>query len=168
MVTELGSAPLPAPAADDHIRGDGPEAVLYLDLACPHCAVDWLALRELKLTLCVRHFPIAAKRPRAPALHAATEAAALQGGEEAFWAFWDSLMEDRAHTDDPHLWRRAEDLGLDLERFQADRRGEAVAERVARDFRSGIRAGVVGTPAAFVGGEPVGEDLVESLRALAG
>lgn len=165
-MTELGSAPVPPPTEDDHVRGEGPEAVLYLDLACPHCAVDWLTLRELNLTLCVRHFPIAAKRPRAPALHAATEAAAAQGGEDAFWAFWDSLMEDRAHTDDPHLWSRAEDLGLDLPRFQADRRGDAVGERIARDFRSGIRAGVVGTPAAFVGGEPVRDDLVAALSAL--
>jgi protein-disulfide isomerase len=166
-VTELGSAPVPDPGPDDHLRGDGPDAILYLDLACPHCAADWLAIRDLGLTLCVRHFPIASKRPRAPILHAATEAAAAQGGEAAFWSFWDSLMEDRAHTDDPHLWRRAEGLGLDLDRFQVDRRGDVVRDRVARDFSSGIRAGVVGTPAAFVGGEAIRDEIVAGLRALA-
>jgi protein-disulfide isomerase len=166
-VTGLGSAPVPEPAADDHVRGAGPGAILYLDLACPHCAADWLAIRDLGLTLCVRHFPIAGKRPRAPVLHAATEAAAAQGGEEAFWSFWNSLMEDRAHTDDPHLWSRAAALGLDLERFQDDRRGDAVRDRVARDFRSGIRAGVVGTPAAFIDGEPVRGELLATLAALA-
>lgn len=167
-MAELGSAPVPEPGAGDHIRGEGPEVLLYLDLACPHCAADWLAIRELDLRLCARHFPIASRRPRAPALHAATEAAAGQGGEEAFWAFWDSLMEDRAHTDDPHLWARAEDLGLDLDRFNSDRRGDVAAERVARDFRSGIRAGVAGTPTAFAGGERIDADLVPALRGLAG
>jgi predicted DsbA family dithiol-disulfide isomerase len=45
-----------------------------------------------------------------------------------------------------------ERLGLDLDRFEADRRGEAVAARVERDFRSGLRAGVMTTPTLFVDG----------------
>ena len=64
----------------------------------------------------------------------------------------DSLLEDQGHLDDPHLWRRAEQLGLDLERFESDRRSQAVAERVEHDFRSGIRAGVTTTPTQFVRG----------------
>ncbi len=42
-----------------------------------------------------------------------------------------------------------ERLGLDLERFERDRRSPEVALRVRRDFESGIRAGVTGTPAIF-------------------
>lgn len=61
----------------------------------------------------------------------------------------DSLYADRAHVDDPHLWSRIGDLGLDLGRFEADRRSVAVDTRVRRDFESGIRAGVTGTPAIF-------------------
>ena len=53
----------------------------------------------------------------------------------------DSLYADRGRVDDPHLWERARALGLDLERFEADRRDGAVAARVRRDFESGIRAG---------------------------
>ena len=54
--------------------------------------------------------------------------------------------------DDPHLWERAEHLGLDLERFAArPLRGRPRARE--RDFESGIRAGVAGTPAAFVQGD---------------
>jgi predicted DsbA family dithiol-disulfide isomerase len=61
----------------------------------------------------------------------------------------DSLYGDRGHVDDPHLWQRVERLGLDLERFEADRRSDAVAARVRRDFESGIRAGVTSAPALF-------------------
>jgi predicted DsbA family dithiol-disulfide isomerase len=61
----------------------------------------------------------------------------------------DSLYEDRGRVDDPHLWQRAERLGLDLERFEADRRSSRAAARIRRDFESGIRAGVTGTPALF-------------------
>ena len=58
----------------------------------------------------------------------------------------DALFADTARLEDPHLWDRARALELDLERFEADRRGDAVRERVKRDFRSGVRAGVVTTP----------------------
>ena len=130
-VTELTSAAVPPPGADDHIAGEGPEAVLYMDLACPACAALWPRIRELPLRLCFRHFPMASKHPRSPALHAAAEAAAVQG---AFWEMADSIYADRGRVDDPHLWERAERMGLDLERFQSDRRSEWVAERVRRDF----------------------------------
>jgi len=93
-----------------------------------------------------RHFPIASKRPRSPALHAAAEAAGLQG---RFFEMVDSLYADPGHVDDPHLWQRAERLDLDLERFEAERRSDAVAARLRRDFESGIRAGVTSTPALF-------------------
>jgi len=122
----------------------------YADLECPYCARAHLILKELPVTRVFRHFPVVSKHPRARVLAAAAEAAALQG---RFWQMHDSLLEDQGHLDDPHLWRRAERLGLDLERFESDRRSGAVAERVERDFRSGVRAGVATTPTQFVAGE---------------
>ena len=53
-----------------------------------------------------------------------------------------------------HLWERARLMGLDLERFETDRRSAEAADRVERDFRSGIRAGVATTPTQFVNGMP--------------
>ena len=87
--------------------------------------------------------------------------------EDGFWEFWDSLLADRAHVDDPHLWKRVEALGLDLDRFQRDRRSDPVAERVRRDFRSGISAGVTATPAGFASGTSLAGELVGALRGLA-
>jgi len=98
------------------------------------------------LQIAFRHFPVASKHPRSPALHAAAEAAGAQGG---FFEMVDSLYADRGRVDDPHLWERAERLGLDLERFEANRRSATVAARVRRDFETGIRAGVTSTPAVF-------------------
>lgn len=166
-MAELSSAPVPGAGEGDHVRGSGPAAILYMDLACPYCAATWAAVRELPLELCVRHFPVKSLRPRAPALHAAVEAAATLGGEPAFWAMWDSLLGDQGHQDDPHLWSRAERIGLEPKRFDAERRSEAVAGRVRRDFESGIRAGVAGTPAVLVGGRLLGAEPVAALRELA-
>ncbi len=126
-----------------------------MDLACPHCAATWARLDHERLRLVFRHFPVASKHPRAPALHSAAEAAAVQGAEPAFWACVDSIYADQGRIDGPHLWEHARTLELDLARFDVDRRSEIVARRVRRDFESGIRAGVAGTPAAFVGGQLV-------------
>jgi protein-disulfide isomerase len=161
---ELTSASVPPIGADDHVTGEGLETIVYGDFGCPYCAVSWARLRELPLRFCFRHFPMGSKHPRSPALHAAAEAAGLQG---AFWEMSDSLYADRGRVDDPHLWERAELFGLDLERFNSDRRSDAVRERVERDFASGIRGGVGGTPTAFVDGVPLSGDPVEALRGLA-
>jgi protein-disulfide isomerase len=113
----------------------------------------------LEARIVFRHFPLASKHPRAPALHAAAEAAGRQG---AFFEMVDSLFDDRGRIDDPHLWERAEAFGLDLERFETDRRRDEIAERVRRDFESGIRAGVTETPTLFRDREPIRLEELES------
>jgi protein-disulfide isomerase len=162
-MAELTTAAVPPIGEGDHVTGEGTEAIVYADFGCPYCAVAWARLRELPLRLCFRHFPMASKHPRAPALHAAAEAA---GAQDAFWQMCDSLYAERGRVDDPHLWERAERFGLDLDRFNADRRSEAVRARIERDFTSGIRAGVGGTPTGFVDGRQLQGDLVEKLREL--
>jgi protein-disulfide isomerase len=122
----------------------------YGDYECPYCARADLMLARLPVTRVFRHFPVVSKHPRARVLAHAAEAAALQG---VFWEMHDSLFGDQGRLDDPHLWERARRLGMDLEEFESDRRSVAVAERVSRDFRAGVRAGVVSTPTLFVEGE---------------
>ena len=160
----LGSAGVPPLAGDDHVRGQGPLVIEYADLECPYCARAHLLIRDLPIRRVFRHFPMVSKHPRARVLAAAAEAAAGQG---RFWEFHDSLMADQGRLEDPHLWDRCRELGLDLDRFEADRRGDGAAERVERDFRAGIRAGVASTPTLFVAGEPhagvPGPDLLDRL-----
>jgi protein-disulfide isomerase len=124
--------------------------IVYGDYECPFCAAVEERLRGLALRIAFRHFPVRSSHPRAQAAACAAEAAALQG---AFWPFHDALFADQGRLEDPHLWGRAERLGLDLARFDADRRSQTVAERVRSDFRGGIRAGVATTPTLFVDGE---------------
>jgi protein-disulfide isomerase len=137
---------------EDHVRGEGEETIVYADLCCPHCAAVWPRLAALDARLVLRHFPIAAKHPRSPALHAAAEAAGAQG---AFFEMVDSLLSEQSRIDDPHIWQRVERLGLDLSRFEADRRSERVAARVRRDAESGLAAGVADTLAIFRRGQAV-------------
>ena len=145
---DLSSAPLPSLGPDDHVRGPrgAPLVVVYGDYECPFCAALELRLRDLALRVAFRHFPVRGSHPRAFPAACAAEAAGRQG---RFWEMHDALFEDQGRLEDPHLWARAERLGLDLARFDADRRDPAVAERIAADFRGGVRAGVPTTPTLF-------------------
>ena len=156
-MSDLTSAAVPPLGPDDHVRGDGEELIVYADLGCPHCAAAWERISVVPARLVFRHLPMASKHPRSPVLHAAAEAAGSQG---QFFAMVDSLFADRGRVDDPHLWERVERLGLDLERFESDRRSDQVAARVQRDFESGIRAGVTSTPALFRDGTSVSLEML--------
>lgn len=153
-MTELGSAPAPPPGPDDHVRGpEGAMLVIeYADFECHFCRLAHARLEGVPLRRVFRHFPVRSKHPRAWAAACAAEAAAAQG---RFWPMHDSLYADQGRLEDPHLWQRAQDLGLDLERFDADRRSESALARVKRDFTEGLRAGVVTTPSLLFAGELV-------------
>jgi protein-disulfide isomerase len=147
-VSELGSAPIPEPGPEDHVRGPAgaPMVIEYADFECPFCAALHERLAELEIRLVFRHFPVRSSHPRAWAAAGAAEAAAEQG---RFWDMHDALFADHARLEDPHLWRRAEELALDLDRFDAERRSDRVLARIRHDFHSGVRGGVVTTPALF-------------------
>jgi protein-disulfide isomerase len=147
---DLRSAPLAAVSESDHARGavEAPVVLFYGDFSCPACAVAHARLRVIPVRLVFRHF-VFRSRPRALALALVAEAAALQG---AFWELYDALFEDQAHSDDPHVWAHAERLGLDLARLQADRRSQAVHDRVARDVHDGMRGGIALAPTLVIDG----------------
>jgi protein-disulfide isomerase len=150
-LSELSSAPVPPPGDDDHIAGPAAATLVieYADFECPYCAAQSARLASSGLRRVFRHFPVRSSHPRAWAAACAAEAAERQG---RFWEMHELLFADQGRLEDPHLWERARQLELDLERFDSDRRGEAVAARVKRDFKSGVRAGVVTTPTAFCDG----------------
>ncbi|MDA0137791.1 DsbA family protein [Solirubrobacter deserti] len=123
--------------------------IVYGDYECPFCAALDLRLAELDVQVCFRHFPVKSSHPRAWPAACAAEAAAEQG---AFWAMHDALFADQGRLEDPHLWARAEALGLDVERFDAHRRSDTIHTRVKSSFRAGVSCGVVTTPSAFLDG----------------
>ena len=147
----LGSAPVPGLRVDDHVRGpaDAPLVIVYADFECPYCAAAEVKLRGARLQIAFRHFPVRSSHPRAWPAARAAEAAALQGH---FWEMHDLLFADQGRLEDPHLWARARTLGLDVERFDADRRSPPVAARIRGDFESGVRGGVVTTPTLVANG----------------
>jgi protein-disulfide isomerase len=141
---------------DDHVRGSTGDVVLvYADFTCPYCALAHARLTDLErrtpIRRVFRHLALRAKHPRAEALAAAAEAAARQ---DAFWAFHDAVYADQGRIDDPHLWALVERLGLDLDRFERDRRDPAVVAHVQAQTKEAVLAGAMTTPTFFREGRP--------------
>ncbi len=141
----------------DHARGPRDAAVTlveYGDFECPYCGRAEPAVRELlarfgDIQYVWRHLPLSDVHPQAQLAAQASEAAARQG---AFWEMRERLFAHQDRLRPPDLLWHAEELGLDLERFQRDLRGRAVAARVAADAESADVSGVAGTPTFFVNG----------------
>jgi Na+/H+ antiporter NhaA len=142
----------------DHIRGalDAPVTLVeYGDYQCPYCGQAEDVIRELlfsfgdELRYVWRHLPLNDVHPSAQLAAEAAEAAAAQG---AFWPMHDALL---AHQDEllpVHLRRRAEDLGLDVERFRDELRRREHLPRVGEDVASADASSVAGTPTFFING----------------
>ena len=80
------------------------------------------------------------------------------------------LFHRQQALEDEDLRNYASELGLDVARFERDRRGEAVLERVRRDVASGTASGeVLGTPTLFIDGvvHRAGYDLATLSQAVA-
>ena len=142
----------------DHVRGGATGRLLleYGDYECPYSRQAFREIERLehelgdRMRFAFRHFPLTEIHPHAAGAAAAAEAAALQG---RFWDMHQHLFHHQHALEDQDLRRYAAELGLDVERFDADRGAEAVPERVIRDFRSGVETGEVrGTPTLFVEG----------------
>jgi protein-disulfide isomerase len=142
----------------DHVRGPSSAGVIleYGDYECPYSRQAYRQIEHVERELdgsvrfAFRHFPLTEIHPHALAASAAAEAAALQG---RFWEMHEILYGHQKALEDDDLQRYAAEIGLDLARFESDRLGEAVVDRIRRDVRSGEATGEVhGTPTLFIDG----------------
>jgi protein-disulfide isomerase len=150
---------LKPPVSDADHRSGSDEAVVtlveYGDYECPHCGRAQPIVEEVKrqmgrrLGFVFRHFPLSNAHPHAQQAAEAAEAAASQG---RFWEMHESLFARQDALEASDLVRRAGKLGLDAARFEQELAEGTHAGRVHKDFRSGVRSGVNGTPTFFVNG----------------
>jgi protein-disulfide isomerase len=141
----------------DHVRGpvEAPVTVVeYGDFECPYCGQAEPVVRELlrdfgDVTYVWRHLPLNDVHPNAQQAAEAAEAAAEQG---AFWEMHDLLLDHQDALGFDDLLGYAEQLGLDVARFEEDLRTRAGARRVAEDVDSADLSGVSGTPTFFING----------------
>ena len=141
--------------------GEGaPVVVEFLDFECPSCSLVYPEMEEMRaqyageVTFAVRYFPLAAHQNAFPAALAA-EAAAEQGEFEAMYQRLFETHDDWVGTEDAAAEFRtfAEDLGLDMDAYDAAVASEATADRVQLDYEAGIELGVQSTPTIYIDGQ---------------
>jgi protein-disulfide isomerase len=152
-------ATLTVPVSErDHVQGPDTAPVTlveYGDFECPYCAAAYVIVKQVQqnmgdqLRFVYRHFPLTEVHPHAEPAAEAAEAAGAQG---QFWEMHDVLYENQRRLDPPHLVKFAEELGLDVKRFERELEESIYRPRVREDFLSGVRSGVNGTPGFFING----------------
>src|SRR5258708_4525922 len=144
----------------DHVRGGNApggivSVVVYGDYLCPYCRRLRHVLARLRqalgerLAYVFRQFPNERAHPGATLISRAAEAAAKQG---RFWEMHDLLYEQEPPLTEKHVFKFANELGLDIERFRRDLEADEIRNRVDEDLSEGKRNGVTGTPTLFVDG----------------
>jgi len=145
----------------DHILGPHTAKVTlveYGDFECPNCNQAYPAVKlllkhfEPQIRIVFRHFPLTEVHPHA---QMAAEAAEAAGAQHKFWPMHDLLFERRGHLRREDLRHCAEQIELDLERFDYEINDQVYRQRVNEHIDSGKLSGVRGTPTFFLNGNTV-------------
>lgn len=146
------------PVGGSPVRGD-PEAPLTLVMfgdyqsdytaRAQHVVKRLLAAYPQRVRFVYKHYPLTQVHPLASDAALAALAAQRQG---LFWEYHDQLFLNARRLDNSVLLVLAEQLGLDLTRFDRDRRSLWALERLQADEELASQLGVVGVPTLFLDG----------------
>lgn len=158
-VSEVGrTLERPVDTSRDHVFGpeDAPYTLVeYGDFQCEFCLKATGAVGEVQRELgdrvryVWRHAPLTRYHPNALAAAEASEAAALQG---KFAEFQRSLFADQENQLPADVLRRADELGLDVDRFESDLNSAEVTTRVRDDALDAEAMEISAVPTFFVNG----------------
>jgi protein-disulfide isomerase len=137
----------------------GPETaavtiVEFSDFQCPFCSRVGPTLKQIEkeygdqVRIVFKHQPLDF-HAKAPAAHAAAEAAHRQG---KFWEMHDKIFAEQKAMSPEKYVEYATELGLDLEQFQKDVASAEVKSRIDADTKQAAKLGSTGTPGFFVNG----------------
>lgn len=141
--------------------------VLFTDFQCPYCARAVPLLEQVleknkdKVKLVFKNFPL-----KSHAFARKAAAAALAAAEQGkFWEYHDRLFQNYSRLNDQVVQELAQQIGLDLQRFEKDMDDPQVSQAISQDLQDGAKAGVRGTPTFFVNGSLLRNTSLEGFQA---
>jgi protein-disulfide isomerase len=151
---------------NDHVFGNPDSKVTlveYADMQCPTCkAFDPIITTVTndykdKVKFVFKYFPLTSIHQNALLSATAVEAAANQGKFNEMKTLIFEKQEEwgGSLTANEKMIEYATVLGLDITKFKIDMNSADITERVMRDYRSGVEAGVKGTPTFYLNGKLV-------------
>lgn len=170
--------------AVDHVLGNpsaSVKVVEYADLECPYCKVFQTTMHQImdyygtsgKVAWVYRPFPLGSIHSKAPKEAEASECAADQGGDAAYFKYVDKVYEvtpGENNLDPAQLPLIAGQVGLDVAKFNQCLSSGKYTKKVQDSYSEAITAGGQGTPfiLVMVGTESVvlnGAQPYDSMRA---
>ena len=172
----------------DHLLGN-PNALVkvieYADLECPYCKTFHTTMLQVmdyygeggQVAWVYRAFPLTSIHSKAPKEAEASECAAAQGGDAAFFAYLDKIYEitpSENNLDLAQLPVVAKQLGLNVDAFNKCLNEGTYSAKVTASYNEAIAAGGQGTPYVLVmandvlvpGGNLSGSQPYDSMRAI--
>ncbi len=145
----------------------------YSDLQCPVCRnyepiVEQARAAYASSTLFLyRHFPLQQHQWALASAHAA-EAAGMQG---KFWDMVHVLFQNQeswvqSKNPAPLFSQYAQELGLNVQKFQTDENSQAVSDKVISDRTAALEDQIPGTPTFFLNGQQVQFQSYDQLKQL--
>jgi protein-disulfide isomerase len=131
--------------------------VEFSDFQCPYSRMAQPLLGNLlkaypeDLRHVYKNFPLGFHKEAMPAAKACL-AAGLQG---RFWEMQEVVFENPKNLSEGDLKKYAGKIGLDVQRFEKDFKGEEVERQVQEDLAAAKKAAVTGTPTLFLNGKRV-------------
>jgi|GEM_PF-493031 len=137
----------------------GPESakvtvVEFSDFQCPFCSRVTPTLKQIEeaygkdVRIVFKHLPLR-MHTKAPAAHAAAEAAHRQG---KFWEMHDKIFANQREMSEAKYLEYATELGLDIEKFKKDSASAEIKKKIDSDAKEAADLGVTGTPGFFING----------------
>ena len=128
----------------------------FSDFQCPFCATVQKNLKEFmdkhedRVTLVFKHLPLSRIHPQAIPAAKAAWAAQQQG---RFWEYHDALFEQQDKIEEQLYIDIANNLGLDIDKFNGDRQSQKAIASIETDFKLAQKIGISGTPFFVMNGE---------------
>ncbi|MFA6338787.1 MAG: thioredoxin domain-containing protein [Candidatus Paceibacterota bacterium] len=148
----------------DHILGD-PKAkvvlVVYTDFECPFCKMFHNTIQQVydnyksggKVAIVYREFPLTQLHSKAAKEAEASECAADQGGNDAYWKFVNRLYEitpSNNGLDSAQLPKIAQNIGLNVDTFNDCLSSGKFTQKVKDSVTAAVKAGGQGSPYSVI------------------
>jgi protein-disulfide isomerase len=128
--------------------------VEFSDFQCPFCSRVTPTLDQIEkeygnqVRVVFKHLPLG-MHSKAPAAHAAAEAAHRQG---KFWEMHDLIFANQREMSPEKYVEYAGQIEIDVERFKRDVAAASVKQKIDADAQEAAKLGVTGTPGFFING----------------
>jgi len=148
----------PIPLAGHPMKGPENAAVTiveFADFECPYCGALFSTLQKIeadyrdKLNVVYYQFPLVSIHPHS---QKAAEASLCANEQGKFWQIHDAMFNDQQNLTVADLKKKASQLSLDSEKFNACLDADKYFAEIRKDVAEGSNNGISGTPAIFING----------------